>query len=74
MRIDIKTRRPIFKNNVGGMSGPIRVPDRCTDGLAGRQCGEDTGRRDGRRHHMERRGGNDDGRRGCCSDGRGDFP
>ncbi len=26
MRIDIKTRRPILKNNVGGMSGPAVFP------------------------------------------------
>ena len=26
MRIDIKTRRPILKNNVGGLSGPAVFP------------------------------------------------
>ena len=66
MRIDIRTRRPIIRNNTGGMSGP--AAHRPADGLAGKSEGEDPHCGIGRHLHLAGRGGNASGRRYCLAD------
>ena len=42
MRIDINTRRPIIRNNTGGLSGPAVFPVAVRDGLADGRCGQNS--------------------------------
>ena len=59
MRIDINTRRPIIRNNTGGLSG--RVSGRGSHGLADGRRGQDSCGGHGRNLYLAGRGGDDDG-------------
>ena len=58
MRIDIRTRRPIIRNNTGGLSGPAVLPRGLADGVAGQPKGENPHRGPGGHLHLAGRRGN----------------
>ena len=69
MRIDIRTRRPIIRNNTGGLSGGAARG--LADGVAGQPKGENPHRGPGRHLHLAGRRGNALGWGYCPADWHG---
>ena len=51
MRIDLRRRKPVLANVMGGYSGPGVFPRSASDGVSGHGCGEDPRGRHGRHFH-----------------------